>query len=140
MPTVSSPAFTSVSCDFAHDAAAVFVVDGVCEVPPPHPAVAVAAAASATRHSRRCALDPIRAASLSAVAGKAGTLLLPSWTRAAVRSGTTTDGIWSLQCTVPAIVASGSYIVTPYVEDILGQWVNTNGGPPSDTQGLFTIS
>ena len=59
---------------------------------------------------------------------------------ATLASGTTTDGIWSLQCTVPAIVASGSYVVTPYVEDILGQWVNSNGGPPSDTQGSFTVS
>jgi hypothetical protein len=59
---------------------------------------------------------------------------------ATLTSGTNTDGIWSIQCTVPAIVASGSYVVTPYVEDILGQWVNSNGGPPSATQGSFTVS
>lgn len=59
---------------------------------------------------------------------------------ATLTSGTTTDGTWSLQCTVPAVVASGSYIVTPYVEDVLGQWVNSNGGPPSDTRGSFTVS
>jgi hypothetical protein len=59
---------------------------------------------------------------------------------ATLTSGTATDGIWSIQCTVPATVASGSYTVTPYAEDILGQWVNTNGGPPSDTRGSFTVS
>lgn len=59
---------------------------------------------------------------------------------ATLASGTATDGIWSLQCIVPAVVASGSYVVTPYVEDILGQWVNSNGGPPSPTQGSFTVS
>ena len=77
MPTVSRPGFTSVSCDFAHEAALVLVAAGVCEVAP-HPAVAVAAAASATRRNWQRALGPITAASLSAVAGKAGTLLLPS--------------------------------------------------------------
>ena len=55
-------------------------------------------------------------------------------------SGSTTDGIWSIQCTVPPIVAAGSYVVTPYAEDVLGQWVNTNGGPPSATRGSFTVS
>ena len=59
---------------------------------------------------------------------------------ATLASGTVADGTWSLQCTVPSVVASGSYTVTPYAEDVLGQWVNTNGGPPSDTRGSFTIS
>src|SRR6185503_4655460 len=40
VPIVSWPGLTSVSCDFAHDAAAALVVVGVPELPP-HPAVAV---------------------------------------------------------------------------------------------------
>ena len=59
---------------------------------------------------------------------------------ARLTSGSATDGIWSLQCTVPPIVAAGSYVVTPYAEDVLGQWVNANGGPPSATRGSFTVS
>ena len=59
---------------------------------------------------------------------------------ATLTSGTDTDGIWSIQCTVPAVVAAGSYTVTPYVEDVLGQWVNSNGGPLSATRGSFTVS
>lgn len=77
MPTVSRPAFTSVRLDFAHDAAPVLVAAVVLELPPPpQPAVAIAATASATRQSWRRALDPITAASLSALAGKAGTTVV----------------------------------------------------------------
>ena len=59
---------------------------------------------------------------------------------AKLTSGSTTDGIWAIECTVPSVVAGGSYVVTPYAMDVLGQWVNSNGGPSSTTRGSFTIS
>ena len=55
-------------------------------------------------------------------------------------SGTAQDGVWSITCTVPDQVLNGSYTVTPYAQDELGQWVNSNGGPPDDTRGTFTVT
>ena len=55
-------------------------------------------------------------------------------------SGTATDGVWTITCEVPDPVLNGSYTITPYAQDEFGQWVNSNGGPPDDTRGNFTIS
>jgi hypothetical protein len=55
-------------------------------------------------------------------------------------SGTTTDGVWSMTCTVPSPATPASYTVTPYLADVLGQYVNQNGGPASATTGTFTVS
>jgi hypothetical protein len=59
---------------------------------------------------------------------------------ATLASGTPTDGIWSITCTVPSVVVPGDYIVTPYVEDMVGDWVNSNGGPLSPTRGYFSVA
>jgi hypothetical protein len=47
---------------------------------------------------------------------------------ATLTDGTAQDGTWSMTCDVPAIVNSGTYSIYPYAEDLLGNWVNTNGG------------
>ena len=59
---------------------------------------------------------------------------------ATLTSGTAQDGVWTLQCTVPTVVVPGDYVVTPYVKDVVGTWVNTNGGPPDPTRGAFTVA
>ena len=58
---------------------------------------------------------------------------------ASLSSATATDGIWTLTCTVPIIVNSGSYTVFPYARDTLGNWANTNGGPTTEVRGSFTV-
>lgn len=59
---------------------------------------------------------------------------------ATLTSGTVTDGTWSITCTVPSIIAATSYTVTPYLRDVLGQWVNTNGGPLTGTDAMLNSS
>lgn len=54
-------------------------------------------------------------------------------------SGTAADGIWSVACTIAALAVSGDYTVTPYVQDIAGNWLNSNGGPTTTIRGAFTV-
>jgi len=55
-------------------------------------------------------------------------------------SGSNTNGVWSITCTVPATVVLGEYTVVPFAEDVLGQWVNSNGGPTTSVTGSFTVA
>ena len=55
-------------------------------------------------------------------------------------SGSATDGIWALSCTVPITVNSGTYNVLPYAQDTPGNWANMNGGPTTPLRGSFTIT
>ena len=59
---------------------------------------------------------------------------------AALTSGTATDGIWTVTCTVPNIVNSGAYSVFPYAQDALGNWANINNGPSTPLRGNFTVA
>ena len=54
-------------------------------------------------------------------------------------SGTSTNGTWTYECTVPANTVIGEYVVTPYAKDNLGNYTNTNGGTLSPTRGSFTL-
>ena len=54
-------------------------------------------------------------------------------------SGTSTNGTWTYVCTVPANTVIGSYVVTPFAEDVFGNYTNTNGGTLSPTRGSFTL-
>jgi hypothetical protein len=54
-------------------------------------------------------------------------------------SGTSTNGTWTYECTVPANTVIGSYVVTPYAKDNFGNYTNTNGGTLSPTRGSFSL-
>jgi hypothetical protein len=54
-------------------------------------------------------------------------------------SGTSTNGTWTYECTVPANTVIGEYVVTPYAKDNFGNYTNTNGGTLSPTRGSFTL-
>lgn len=55
-------------------------------------------------------------------------------------SGSSTDGVWRLTCTVPQLVRNGNYEVTPYAQDQLNNFTNTNGGYLDSTRAAFTIT
>jgi hypothetical protein len=55
-------------------------------------------------------------------------------------SGTDTDGTWRLRCTVPATVRNGKYTVTPFAQDRMNNYTNTNGGDNDETRATFTVS
>jgi hypothetical protein len=54
-------------------------------------------------------------------------------------SGTNTDGIWTVTCTVPEVANTGTYTVTPYVGDLAGNYLNTNGGPTSTLRATYRV-
>jgi hypothetical protein len=54
--------------------------------------------------------------------------------------GTARDGRWTKTCKVPSAVRSGDYTVTPYGQDKLGNWTNTNSGDDSDVRAHFQVT
>ena len=55
-------------------------------------------------------------------------------------SGTSQTGMWSLQCTAPAIVNGGAYHVNTIAADAANNFQTIPDGPPSATTGNFTIT
>jgi hypothetical protein len=55
-------------------------------------------------------------------------------------AGTSTDGTWSFVCTVPFETVIGTYEITPYARDSLGNYTNTNGGTTSSTKTTFVLN
>jgi hypothetical protein len=54
-------------------------------------------------------------------------------------SGTSTNGTWQYVCTVPALVLTGTYEITPFALDVFGNYTNTNGGTEDSTRGSVTV-
>lgn len=54
-------------------------------------------------------------------------------------SGSPTDGTWRLTCTVPRTARVGTYVVTPYAQDALSNYTNTNGGVLDPTRATFVV-
>lgn len=55
-------------------------------------------------------------------------------------SGTNQTGVWSLQCTAPAVVNSGAYHVNTIAADANYNLAVITDGPPTDTTGNFSIT
>ena len=49
-------------------------------------------------------------------------------------------GTWKVTCVVPGGVNAGTYTVTPYAGDSLGNYLNTNGGPIDPARATFSMS
>ncbi|WP_024286025.1 DUF4214 domain-containing protein [Cellulomonas sp. KRMCY2] len=59
---------------------------------------------------------------------------------ARLTEGSATLGTWSVTCTVPLDATAGQYTVTPSAADVVGNWLNTNGGPTTTVRATFTVA
>ena len=55
-------------------------------------------------------------------------------------SGDALSGTWEKVCTIPNPVLNGTYVLTPYAQDVLGQWTNMNGQNPIALTTQLTIT
>ncbi|MDA2946465.1 MAG: hypothetical protein O3C33_12780, partial [Actinomycetota bacterium] len=55
-------------------------------------------------------------------------------------SGDALSGTWDKVCTIPDLVLNGTYVVTPYAQDVLGRWTNMNGQNPIALTTQLTIT
>jgi len=55
-------------------------------------------------------------------------------------AGTSTDGVWEYQCTVPASTQAGSYTIFPYAMDAVLNWTNNNCCTTSNSFATFTVT
>lgn len=55
-------------------------------------------------------------------------------------SGTSTNGRWTVSCTVPTTARNGKYVITPYAADFVDNFTNTNCCTRSNLRGEFTVS
>jgi|TARA_R110002110_G_scaffold51172_2_gene150454 hypothetical protein len=55
-------------------------------------------------------------------------------------SGNAFNGTWTFDCVAPANVISGDYEITPFAQDVLGNYTNMNGGRSDATRANFTVT
>ena len=55
-------------------------------------------------------------------------------------SGDALSGTWEKVCTIPDLVVNGTYVVTPFANDVLGRWTNMNGQNPIALTTELTIT
>ena len=55
-------------------------------------------------------------------------------------SGDALSGTWEKVCTIPNPVLNGTYVVTPYAQDVLGRWTNMNSQNPIALTTQLTIT
>ena len=55
-------------------------------------------------------------------------------------SGDALSGTWEKVCTIPNPVLNGTYVLTPYAQDVLGRWTNMNGQNPIALTTQLTIT
>lgn len=54
-------------------------------------------------------------------------------------SGTARDGVWGIGCTVPSTVRNGTYEVSPYARDVMGNWTNMNSQNLIPLRATFAV-
>ena len=55
-------------------------------------------------------------------------------------SGDALSGTWEKVCTIPNPVLNGTYVVTPFAQDVLGRYTNMNGQNPIALTTQLTIT